>query len=469
MVLDVLALRVAARYKIAAEAALWNAAVKEVSAFNKNYAKLQKLSAPVKDNDVKLLMTFSSGPQGGLPGSHSSSLTRWAQVCAPIELKDQTEDLLASRATLRDKFVLDVADNKEPLDELVKRVEAHTSIVQYLMSSVTTASFTYQGFKVSNPERMSDGFCRQTLEGVDYLKALFKKRGVDKALYDGIAEISLVPDNSYLSNKKASGQYFATARKIYLSGSIGGDRKGRFIKWVNEVFLHEFGHFVHMTFISGEARADWDAGWLAQTGEGEILNVTQGDRQRLFGLLKGKDFDLAATYKKLDPSDKERFRVWLGDSPLGYAIAVPSGKSGFKPTRRGQDILEKIEFPDRLPDYGPSGMKPSDVEFEKKKITEAIDRLGLDNPIVLEVPKGKSEMSDLGIVSDYGATDEQEDFAETFVAFMSAPEKLTPTSKFRMQRALSLSGLYGKPVMKLADDLIVDAVAYRYLQKIIGF
>jgi len=109
-------------------------------------------------------------------------------------------------------------------------------------------------------------------------------------------------------------------------------------------------------------------------------------------------------------------------------------------------------------------MKPSDVEFEKKKITEAIDRLGLDNPIVLEVPKGKSEMSDLGIVSDYGATDEQEDFAETFVAFMSAPEKLTPTSKFRMQRALSLSGLYGKPVMRLAEDLIVDAVAHRYLQ-----
>jgi hypothetical protein len=57
----------------------------------------------------------------------------------------------------------------------------------------------------------------------------------------------------------------------------------------------------------------------------------------------------------------------------------------------------------------------------------------------------------LQIVSDYGKTNEKEDFAETFVAFVGAPEKLTDTSKFRMQRALSLSGLYGKPVMRLGE------------------
>jgi hypothetical protein len=47
---------------------------------------------------------------------------------------------------------------------------------------------------------------------------------------------------------------------------------------------------------------------------------------------------------------------------------------------------------------------------------------------------------------------EREDFAEAFVAFMIAPEKLTPEAKFRMQRALSLSGLYGKHVMHLARE-----------------
>jgi hypothetical protein len=47
----------------------------------------------------------------------------------------------------------------------------------------------------------------------------------------------------------------------------------------------------------------------------------------------------------------------------------------------------------------------------------------------------------LEIVTDYGKQDKFEDFAETFMLFMVAPEKLTPTTKFRMQRALSLSGL----------------------------
>ena len=74
-------------------------------------------------------------------------------------------------------------------------------------------------------------------------------------------------------------------------------------------------------------------------------------------------------------------------------------------------------------------------------------------------PKRKEQLDPLEIVTEYGKTDKYEDFAETFMVFMAAPEKLTPMAKFRMQRALSLSGLYGKPVMHLANDLTSRVVA----------
>lgn len=70
-----------------------------------------------------------------------------------------------------------------------------------------------------------------------------------------------------------------------------------------------------------------------------------------------------------------------------------------------------------------------------------------------DLKKALGEAKDkLGIVSDYGRTNEREDFAEAFVAFMIAPEKLTQEAKFRMQRALSLSGLYGKHVVHFARE-----------------
>jgi len=448
----------------ASEGSLWNAAVKEVTTFNKNYAKLLKIKAPLSDSDAKLLITFSSEAAGKLPGSYTSSFTTWASTCAQVEFSNRDEELRASRSELRNNRIFGVIEHNDGLPFLKERIESHMSIVQDLMSSAAPASFTYQGFKVTNPERMSDAFCRQTLEGVDFLKALFKKRGVDAALYDGVTEIKLVPDSSFFSNKKAAGLYSSDKREISLSGSIGSEHTGRFIQWVNEVFLHEFGHFVHMTFITGEARAAWDAGWKTQNSEGEVLVVTQGDRQRLFEVLKSNSFNLQAAYGDLDPEDKTRYLAWLGQSKLGAAVAELKGKT-VKPTRFGTETLLMVKYPDRFPDYGPGGMKPSDVEFEKKRIDAAMKRMGLDNPVVLEVPKGKADMADLGIVSDYGATNEKEDFAETFVAFMAAPEKLTPTSKFRMQRALSLSGLYGKPVMKLAEDPVVEAVIARYTQE----
>ena len=64
-------------------------------------------------------------------------------------------------------------------------------------------------------------------------------------------------------------------------------------------------------------------------------------------------------------------------------------------------------------------------------------------------PNRDQILDPLGIPTEYGKVDRYEDFAETFMLFMIQPERLSPTATYRMQRALSLSGLYGKPVMRL--------------------
>lgn len=69
----------------------------------------------------------------------------------------------------------------------------------------------------------------------------------------------------------------------------------------------------------------------------------------------------------------------------------------------------------------------------------------------MEQEARKEKIDQLDVVTEYGKVDQYEDFAETFMLFVIAPEKLTPNAKLRMQRVLSLSSLYGKPLMKASS------------------
>jgi len=66
----------------------------------------------------------------------------------------------------------------------------------------------------------------------------------------------------------------------------------------------------------------------------------------------------------------------------------------------------------------------------------------------------------LDVPTEYARTNVFEDFAETFTAFVLRPNTLSPLAKFRMQRALSLSNLYGKKVMRLS----AESVASKFLE-----
>ena len=305
---DPLTLRVATRYKAAKtdyDTDLWGNAVKDLKKLNAVYTRVNKPKADEKALQEAILAV-----------PKMKGLMKWVFTCF--------EGIIVDKAG-------DAWDRVEGEKTLVS-LDEFTGIIKGLMPEIAPAHFEYNGFKVVNEQRISNTTCHNLLGCVDFLLATFKKRGITELLLEGIKTVNLVPTN--IIESKFGGLYNPATRELTIT-TIKGDPRRVFIEWFNHIFLHEFGHYIHVYYLSKDAKASWDEPW----------------------------------------------------------------------------------------DQG-------------------------ENP---------------GSVSPYGGTNKHEDFAETFVAFVAAPEKLTPTSKFRMQRALSLSGLYGKPVMRLAlKDPIVQAMVTRF-------
>jgi hypothetical protein len=238
---------------------------------------------------------------------------------------------------------------KEPTagDEALRAsIERVMQEVRKALASTAHETFNYSGFHIWNPERFAEVLCMKTLRGLDYLRGLLRKRGVENLIEGAVSQVNLVLDAG------ATAFFHSTTRELTLSvPELSGEKPSRIVdSFAGETVLHEFGHYVHRVFLKGEAAEAWNAPWEGIADAAEWKRPTEGAR---------------------DPR------------------------------------LEALEIP-----------------------------------------------------TDYGRTDKYEDFAETFMLFVASPEKLSPTAKFRMQRALSLSGLYGKPVMRLAE--LNDRVVRRY-------
>lgn len=208
--------------------------------------------------------------------------------------------------------------------------------LQDVLDRTAPTHFTHLGFKFDNPEHIPWEACRVVFDGMEFLKAMFQKRGVSALLEQGVRRIVIVPTEGMTAH------FDSRTRELTVSTSDLA-KTGRFSEsFAGEAVIHEFGHFVHRNFITGEAAAAWDVPWKG------IPTLADPQNQHL----------------RNDPGRAKKL-----------------------------DLLE--------------------------------------------------------IPTDYGKVDQYEDFAETFLVFMVAPDRLSPTAKFRMQRALSLSGLYGKAVMRV--------------------
>lgn len=396
----------------------------------------------------------------------------WLRVNFPQEIKRILDVGKQVRALLYEVADTSVSVNPGMAEGLAQALDAYSEMLSGYLEQVAPASLTYQGFSVSNYQRLIDPIVRQTLDGLDFLVGLFKRRGVSKILQESVKGFSIVWD------PQASHHGLYMLGHIYINvAKTQGKNDGRLWKnWLQEVFLHEFGHHIEAQ-LSREAREVWKSAWVDVEEKRKILDekagVSQADRVRFFNLLASNQWNPSTTAQKLNGLDKLKFGTWLRNPDLGEPFITPNR---FRFTKRGQIVFGFFSDPEgTLRKEMGQDIGPEDSAY----IAEQVDRrskryrkiLMLDYSYVMKVTdeladtlrredKSVDEALDkLGLPSDYARTNEGEDFAESFVAFMVNPSRLSDNALFRMQQALSLSGLYGKAVMRLAAR-----VAKRYVE-----
>lgn len=442
--------------------ALWEGAVEAIREFNGHYEAAQKLLTGETDNPDaadKLLGMFAFRHDNTVP-SFQGPFREWAMwsfykgdVPNPEEVKPDG------------KLALAVIDGKAEPEDFLRQLETYKDALDAVIKAAGPERFTYNGFKIWNPERLGDKMIKRMMEGVDYLVALFKKRGVTPMLRTGIRQVEILPGPSMAKlSPTASGLYIVNSQTIVLSASIvaSDGAEGRFIKWVREVFLHEFGHYVHMSYLPRAAKEAWDEGWAPLKERQSILESISGkERQKFFAALEATEFNLKKAVGKIrDPLLKVKFAVWLRSPMVNDPLITPKQ---LRWTKMGRHFSNFFLQRERWITMGE--LTTEEAERLEHRLRR---KMGLDSERSWPVRKDEAAMlaeSDpiiraalkdaldkLEIVSEYGKKNEKEDFAETFVAFMGAPNKITPTAKFRMQRALSLANFYNKPVMRLAKN-----------------
>jgi hypothetical protein len=359
---------------------------------------------------------------------------------------------------------------------LAQALDAYSDMLSDYLKQAAPASLTYQGFSVSNYQRLIDPIVRQTLDGLDFLVGLFKRRGVSKILQESVKGFSVVWD------PQVSHHGLYMLGHIYINvAKTQGKNDGRLWKnWLQEVFLHEFGHHIEAQ-LPREAQEVWKSAWVDVEEKRKVLEenagVSQADRVRFFNLLASNQWNPSTTSQKLDGLDKLKFGTWLRNPDLGEPFITPSR---FRFTKRGLLFFGFFSDPEGTvrEEMGLSkgqSLNPEDTAYIAEQVERRSKRyrkiLMLDYSYIMKVTdeladtlrredKSVDEALDkLGLPSDYARTNEGEDFAESFVAFMVNPSRLSDNALFRMQQALSLSGLYGKAVMRLAAR-----VAKRYVE-----
>lgn len=367
-----------------------------------------------------------------------------------------------------------INEERKELEERIpaakKATDVYIAEVTFLVGQATPARLTYQGFKIENLDRMPEPTLKLAFDKIDLLVAFFKRRGMLKLLQETINTLELS-----MRSHDAAGNYYSQRKSIgvYRSGLF--DQSGRLLTdWIKEVFIHEIGHHIHH-YLHPDAWAVWGAPWKGVKEKKKLRDTLSGkDRERFYKLLEAGGFNPVTTARKLKGLDKIKFAQWLRKPGTGESLITPKT---FRPSKRGKDMFiflrdpeaytrAKLDIPEGDDEYvlgqyagrlkrtlswvlflgdGPDMAIPLDPDIveEVKKIDPSVEK-AID---ALEGPSG------------YSKKDEREDFAETFVLFMVDPNKLSDTAKFRMQQALAISGLYGKPVGRHAA--IVRRVARR--------
>lgn len=389
---------------------------------------------------------------------------------------------------LGDKLFL-VINNLQALQGFV--LEALRDLKTY-DSDPAPKKFKYKGFSVLNPEGLREDAALGLLDGVSYALALFKKKGLEDLVKQGVKNVIVRPLDAYGGEPEQGrkpenihGRYNPQTKAIELHVQALGGSPRLMKNWVHEVFLHEFGHHVHMSYLSREAKEFWDGTWdPVAEAEAELLNnlrVSGKDRERFFKLIKGAGWNPQKAGRKVKGLDRIKFLSWLSESG-----AIKPDAKQVRLTESGARIFDFFQDPEgfvkedwetvpgHMGLYAPHEFFRKDVQDEVREEVKRLRRVFLNRlwlsgsrggyayhvtPAVAErikkqdrsVAEAVAQVAEQwGTPTEYGKTNVREDFAESFVQFMTSPQKMTENGLYRMKRTLWLSGFGGKSVMRVA-------------------
>lgn len=383
-----------------------------------------------------------------------------------------------------------------------------------VLARVHPAKFTYKGLTITNEYRMSEPLVKICLDAIAAMLAIFKRRSVDGLLVSSVREIRLIPSATWTSatGGDSHGQYDSSKKRITITGdALRSQGVGHFMKnWVHEIFLHEFGHHVHLSGMTSEAKSFWNEGWSEvwkaensvsdrkQERELETAIIDRKVIQKFWKTFKAAGFKAQQAAGQFKGMEAQKFWIWLqrgqfvnkrlnltkvGKDRTAFLRSYPAGKDEwarkFEKDRRVlyndffgdffeegrsryeeeyEDILRSLRVKDVIADYAKDiYLQPEEIELVKDS---DLDLMKAESTV-------EQRKNDLGIPSSYGKTNVKEDFAETFVLWMVAPNKLHPVAQWRMGRSMWLSGYGGKPIMRLGMAQRV-ASAHQYGLREVG-
>ena len=440
------------RAKFGSSVSIWSGAVKALRAFQ-TAVKAIKAVDPTSE-DISALKKYAFLPSP-LAVTLIDGFATWLNLAFGPNTASQLDILRPKGRKLMTGDDLDVG-----YAIFVKDLDSYQEAIQTYLDQVGPESFTYNGFKVVDTIRVGDLKRKMAFDAIDFLVALFKRRGVEHLLHDSITQIVLDTDSVWAGFYNADTKQISLSVNMCLDPTIGSRL---WHNWVQETLLHEFAHHIHMVYITGEARDFWDQTWAPVTELKKSLEqVSQAEVQQFYDLLERDNFVPVVTAKRLKGAAKVKFAYWLRHPMMNDPLITPGR---FKLTAHGENLFERLRNPLKyVQEHVLSLGTNSDEENAQYCVRHAQDVLGLNYTSGLAMNKKDVEAlrkadpsidqaleaaySTLGVPSWYGKTDEKEDFAESFVLFMTAPEKLSGNALYRMKRTLWLSGFGGKPVME---------------------
>lgn len=393
----------------------------------------------------------------------------------------------AAKVEVQLEYYLSGDAYKEPLVQASANLER---AVQAWLNDLAPAVFTYQGFRIENPERLDNTVIQHYLDSIDYLVQLFKRRGHLELLTKTVSRI-LVRVSS--QGEDASGLYSPEDQTISLQPR--DPRVAQLTSWMKEILVHEIGHHIHLHMMSPEAQESWDRAWNPvydkRREKLRYQGVTALDRINFMSLLQTHDWDFYAVGRKLKGLSRVKYLAWLYMPSAWaekYSYRLSTVETQVRLTETAKDFVAYRRNPDkavrdRLIGYSDEDREGAYAQAYQNSARREIEYLedfykkllgygntdvfpGLQKDVqytpeeLKEIANTDAELKALylalGIQTEYGETNHKEDFAEAFVKYLVTPQEMSEASLDRMQRSLYLSNLGGKPIMKLARKVVAQ-------------